>query len=293
LPDGCVVDPMELGKIGVWWSGSWRAASDSSSDTAAELEALGYGALWSSGGFNPGLSNRFERLLSSTKRIVVASGVVNIWRAAPEDIGPAVAELETKFPGRFLLGIGVSHAALIEQYSHPYTRMVEYLDTLDSLRQPVDKERRLLAALGDRMLKLAADRSGGAHPYFVPVEHSARARRMMGQGPLLAPELTVVLEREPTRARELARPFVAGYLGLPNYANNLRSLGFTEDDVADGGSDRLIDAVVAWGGPDAIAQRVHEHHEAGADHVCVQVITEGDAFPIREYRELSSALIER
>jgi probable F420-dependent oxidoreductase len=284
------VERMELGKVGVWWSGSWRTEPGSSPDVAAELEALGYGALWSSGGFNPGLSSRFERLLSSTQRIAVASGVVNIWRAAPEEIGPAVAKLESKFPGRFLLGIGVSHEVLIEQYSHPYTKMVEYLDSLDSLDEPVKKDHRVLAALGDRMLKLAADRSAGAHPYFVPVEHTARARQILGGDALLAPELTVVLERDPERARERARPFVAGYLDLPNYANNLRRLGFTEEDLAGGGNDRVIDAVVAWGDPDSIARRVREHHQAGADHVCVQVISDAEAFPMPEYRELSSVL---
>jgi probable F420-dependent oxidoreductase len=285
------VERMELGKVGVWWSGSWRAEPDSSPDTAAELEALGYGALWSSGGFNPGLSSRFERLLSSTRRIVVASGIVNIWLGLPEEIGPAVAQLESRFPGRFLLGIGVSHQVLIEQYARPYTKMAEYLDSLDSIDEPVRKGRRVLAALGDRMLRLAADRAAGAHPYLVPVEHTARARQVLGEDALLAPELTVVLERDPKKARGRARPFVAGYLGLPNYANNLRALGFTEEDLAGGGNDRVIDAVVAWGDLDAIARRVHEHHQAGADHVCVQVISDLGAFPMREYRELSAVLL--
>jgi probable F420-dependent oxidoreductase len=282
------VERMELGKVGVWWSGSWRTEPGSSPDVAAELEALGYGALWSSGGFNPGLSSRFERLLSSTQRIAVASGIVNIWRGTPEEIGPAVAKLESKFHGRFLLGIGASHDVLVEQYSRPYTKMVEYLDSLDSLDEPVKKDRRVLAALGDRMLKLAADRSAGAHPYLVPVEHTARARKILGEDALLAPEVTVVLERDPTKARERARPVVAGYLDLPNYANNLRKLGFTEEDLAGGGNDRVIDAVVAWGGAESIARRVREHHQAGADHVCVQVISDAEAFPMREYRELSS-----
>jgi probable F420-dependent oxidoreductase len=223
---------------------------------------------------------------------VVASGIVNIWLGRPEEIGPVVAQLESRFEGRFLLGIGVSHEVLIEEYSRPYTKMVEYLDSLDSIDEPVKKDHRVLAALGDRMLRLAADRSAGAHPYLVPVEHTARARQVLGEDALLAPELTVVLERDAKTARERARPFVAGYLGLPNYANNLRALGFTEEDLADGGNDRVIDAVVAWGDPDAVARRVREHHQAGADHVCVQVMSDLEAFPMREYRELSSVLFE-
>lgn len=282
--------PMELGKTGVWWSGSWKVEADPEVEVAAALESLGYGAIWSSGGFNPGLSSRFERLLSATDHVVVASGIVNTWRASPEEIARAVADLEVRYPGRFMLGIGASHAALIESYSRPYSHVVEYLDALDAQPSPVPKERRMLAALGPKMLELAARRSAGAHPYFVPVEHTERARLLMGEGPLLVPEVTVVLERDPSAARELARSFTAGYLSLPNYAGNLRTLGFDADDVSGGGSDRLVDAVVAWGDTNAVASRVREHHEAGADQVCIQVLSRTEGFPLAEYEELASAL---
>ena len=282
---------MELGKVGIWFSGSWRV-KDSPLDVAGEMEALGYSALWSSGRFEPGLSEHFERQLAATTRVVVASGIVSIWPTPPEEIAAAVAALDEYHAGRFLLGLGASHAPVVADYSRPYSKMVGFLDALDSAGPAVAKDRRVLAALGPRMLELAGERSAGAHPYFVPVEHTVRARARLGPGPLLAPEVTVVLERDPTTARALARTFTAGYLGLPNYANNLRTLGFTEDDLAGGGSDRLVDAVVGWGDVDAIAARVREHHEAGADHVCVQVIpaTPG-SFPLAEYRELAAALL--
>ena len=164
---------------------------------ARELETLGYGALWSSGRFDPGLSPHFERLLASTTRVPVARGIVSIWASTPEDVGPAVAELEARFPGRFLLGLGASHAPMVEHYARPYSRLVAYLDALDALDTPVPPDRRVLAALGPRMLELAAARAAGAHPYFVPVEHTARARAILGPGPLLAPEVAVVLEADP------------------------------------------------------------------------------------------------
>jgi len=173
--------------------------------------------------------------------------------------------------------------------------MVRYLDALDALDQPVAAvapDRRVLAALGPRMLELSAERAAGAHPYFVPVEHTARARRLLGQGPLLAPELTAVLEQDPVTARATARTFTSGYLTLPNYTNNLRSFGFDDEDLAGGGSDRLVDAVVAWGDADAVAARVREHHQAGADHVCVQVLSPSNqSFPLAQYRELAAVLL--
>lgn len=282
---------MDLGRVGVWWSASWRA-DDGSTNVAAELEDLGYGALWSSGGFEPGLTERFERLLSATTQMTVASGIVSIWASSPDEIPRAVADLDAQYPGRFVLGLGASHAPIVENYSRPYSHMVGYLDVLDAAGPVVGKDRRVLAALGPRMLELARDRAAGAHPYFVPVEHTARARTILGEGPLLAPEVTVVLDRDPTTARELARTFTAGYLTLPNYANNLRSLGFGDDDLAGGGSDRLVDAVVAWGDVDAVATRIREHHAAGADHVCVQVLPAGDSFPLTAYREMAFALLD-
>jgi probable F420-dependent oxidoreductase len=282
---------MSLGPVGIWWSGAWRLDSDASVDVAAEMEDLGYSALWSSGGFSPGLSTRFERLLSATRHVTVASGIVSVWTAPPDEVSARVAELDATYPGRFLLGLGASHAPVVEGYERPYSHVVDYLDKLDAAGV-VAPDRRILAALGPRMLELARTRAAGVHPYFVPVEHTARARQTLGDGPLLAPEVTVVLESDPSTARDLARTFTTGYLALPNYANNLRTLGFDEDDLAGGGSDRLVDAVVSWGDVDAIAARVRAHHQAGADHVCVQVVSSGrDSFPLAEYRALAPALL--
>ena len=284
---------MELGRIGVWWSGSWRVADDPERNVAAELESLGYGTLWSSGGFDPGLSTRFEKLLAASERATVASGIVSVWAAAAADVGPAVADLEVRFGGRFLLGLGASHSAIVQNYENPYTRVVEFLDALDALDHPIPPERRILAALGPRMLELAAARASGAHPYFVPVEHTARAREVLGRGPLLAPEVAVVLETDRAVALALARQYAAIYLPLPNYADNLRRFGFGDADFENGGSDRLIEAVIPWGDAKTIARRVHEHLDAGADHVCVQAVAGFDGFPLTQYRELAPALLGR
>lgn len=281
---------MELGSVGVWWSGSWRPAGEAQVDVPAELERLGYGTLWSSGGFDPGLAPRFERLLAGTTTAVVASGIASVWLTPAAELADAVAALEEAAPGRFLLGIGASHAPIVEEYHQPYSTMVAYLDALDAAPRPVPRDRRILAALGPRMLELAAERSVGAHPYFVPVEHTARARQVLGTGPLLAPEVTVVLEEDPGQARQAARSFTAGYLALPNYARNLLRLGFDEDDVAGAGSDRLVDAVVAWGSVGDVVARIRAHHDAGADHVCIQVVSSADGFPLDAYRELAAAL---
>jgi probable F420-dependent oxidoreductase len=284
---------VDLGRLGVWWSGSWRIADDASPDVAAALEHLGYTALWSSGRFVPGLSPHFERLLAATTHVAVASGIVSIWSATPDDVAAAVSDLDARYPGRFLLGLGASHAPLVEGYARPYAHMVDYLDALDSDQPAVGRDRRVLAALGPRMLALARERAAGAHPYFVPVEHTARAREALGAGAILAPEVTVVLEDDPATARQLARTFTAGYLTLPNYTNNLRSLGFTDDDLVGGGSDRLVDAVVCWGSLDAVAAHVRRHYDAGADHVCVQVVSGvRESFPLAEYRVLAPALLD-
>jgi probable F420-dependent oxidoreductase len=301
---------MDLGRTGIWWSGSWRDKSGGSAvDVAAELEVLGYTALWSSGRFGPGLSEHFERLLASTNHIAVASGIVSIWHASPAETAAATRDLEDRYPGRFLLGLGASHAAAVDNYSRPYSHMVAYLDSLDDLHTPdgpdgvnspdrgaapSSKSRRVLAALGPRMLELARDRALGAHPYFVTAEHTARARSVLGPNALLAPEVTVVLESDPQKAREMARTFTAGYLGLPNYVRNLRTLGFDDHDVAVPGSDRLVDAIVYWGDVGTITSKVQAHFDAGADHVCIQVVS-GDmgSFPIAEYRELAPALISQ
>jgi len=289
---------VDLGRIGIWCGGPWRVdgRAAEAAEVAAELEQLGYGTLWLSGGFQPGFTSRFRMLLQATSRISVASGILSIWLANPRETAHAVAELQASHPDRFLLGLGVSHAEPVERggqsYTRPYGRMVGYLDELDRQEPPVPADRRVLAALGPRMLALSATRTLGAHPYFVPAERTARAREVLGAGPLLAPEQAVVLETDPARARRVARSHVARYLAAPNYTNNLRSLGYGDDDLAGEGSDRLVDAVVAWGDTAAIARRVREHHQAGADHVCLQVLlSSGDVFPRAEYRTLAEALI--
>jgi probable F420-dependent oxidoreductase len=289
---------MRVGRVGIWAGGPWRLSErmGEAREVAAEVEELGYGALWSSGGFEAGLSDRFAGLLDATRDIVVASGIVSIWHASPPDVAAGFAALEVRHPGRFLLGLGASHASLVERlgqsYARPYRRMVDYLAELDAQAPPVPPGRRVLAALGERMLALAGSRTAGAHPYFVPVEHTARARRLLGPGPVLAPEQAVVLETDAARARDIAREHTEFYLRLPNYANNLRGLGYAEEDLAGGGSDRLVDALVAWGDAAAIGARVAAHHDAGADHVCIQVLTGNpDEFPRAEYRELAAAVL--
>ena len=282
---------MELGRIGVWWSGSWKVAAGAPDSAAPELEALGYTAFWSSGGFATGLASRFGRLLDDTRQVAVLSGIQSIWTTPPDVLAAAVSELETRHPGRFHLGLGVSHAVAVQDYGRPYGHMVDYLDALDAAGAPVAKERRVLAVLRPRMLTLAAERAAGAHPYFAPAEHTARACEVMGPGALVAPEVTVVLDADATEARRTARAFMAGYLDLPNYADNLRSLGYDDGDVVGGGSDRLVDAVVAWGDVDDIAEHVGRQVTAGADHVCIQVVAPHDVFPLDAYRRLAPALL--
>ena len=261
---------------------------------APELESLGYGALWSSGRFDPGLSPHFEKLLASTDHVPVASGIVSIWAGAPEDIGPAVAALEERFPGRFLLGIGASHGVAVGRLLPPL------LEDGGVPRRP-----RRAADAGARRNGGSWPPSGPACsswprpdppapiPYFVPVEHTARARDILGPGPLLAPEVAVVLETDPVRARELARGYASTYLGLPNYTQNLRTFGFGDEDIDGGGSDRLIDAVIPWGDAETIAAAVPAHHDAGADHVCLQVVGDRQAFPLQAYRELARDPLRR
>ncbi len=276
---------MDLGRVGIWFSRTlWEGVPEEEvASTAATVEELGFGALWISAGFGPRLPGPFAACLAATSRLVVATGILSVWHVPAAGLAADAAALESAHPGRLLLGLGASHAPLVEQlgeaYRRPLTKVRDYLDELDDARPPVPAPRRVLAALGPKMLGLARDRTAGAHPYFVPVEHTARARRELGAGPLLAPEQAVVLETDPARARAVARRHTERYLRLANYANNLRTLGFGEDDLAAAGSDRLVDAVVAWGDPERVAARVAEHFAAGADHVCLQVLTDGG--PVR------------
>jgi probable F420-dependent oxidoreductase len=226
----------------------------------------------------------------------VAPGILNIWMHDPQDVAVEHARLVREHDDRFLLGLGIGHAPTVNAkepglYRKPYSKMRSYLDELDAATPPVPGDERILAALKPRMLELSRDRSIGAHPYFVPVAHTAAARETLGAGPVLAPEQAVVLETDPTRARERARRHMERYLRLPNYTGNLLRFGFDEDDIAGTGSDRLVDAIVAWGDETAIAERVRAHHDAGADHVCIQVVgvPEGE-LPLDEWRALAPAL---
>ncbi|MET7382502.1 LLM class F420-dependent oxidoreductase [Streptomyces sp. NPDC005526] len=280
-----------VGRYGVWSVGLRSenpARRGEIEEAAAELESLGYGTVWLGGSSAPANA---APLLAATSRLAVGTSIQSIWQHDAETSAAGFAELEAAHPGRFVLGLGVSHAKLAEQYRRPYSAMVGYLDELD--RAGVPAERRVLAALGPRMLELSRDRAAGAIPYLVTPEHTARAREILGEAPLLAPEFKVVLESDPTRAREVARAYLAMYLALPNYTDNFLRLGFTEDDLLDGGSDRLVDAVFAWGDDGRVRDRVEEFRAAGADHVALQVVTDTtdrDALPRDEWRRLASLL---
>jgi probable F420-dependent oxidoreductase len=278
------------------WSPALRYGDPSEAgDAAAELEALGYTAVWipDVGGelFGP-----LERLLAATDRVIVATGILNLWMHEPAEAARRHHELTAVHGRRFLMGIGVSHQLLIDleeagRYRRPLARMVEFLDGLDAADHPVDAEDRVLAALGPRMLELARDRAAGCHQYLVTPDHTAAARGALGPGKLVAPEQGVVLETDPAEARRVARQHLAAYAVLPNYVNNWKRLGFTDEDVADGCSDRLVDALVAWGDEEAIAGRVAEHRAAGADHVCVQVLAEDPrSITLDGWRRLAPAL---
>jgi probable F420-dependent oxidoreductase len=256
---------IELGTVGVW-----RHPSELTPEMAAEVEALGYGAIWL-GGSPGGDLSVVENVLDETDRIAVATGIVNVWKDDAATIGADYHRITARHPGRFLLGLGIGHPEATQEYQRPYAKLVSYLDELDDLKVPADG--RVLAALGPRVLQLAAERTAGAHPYLVTPEHTRWARQILGEGPLLAPDQKVVLETDPERARAIARPRVEHpYLGLTNYLSNLRRLGFTDADFADGGSDALVDALVVHGDADTLARGVTAHLDAGADHVAVQAL---------------------
>ncbi|WP_055524835.1 LLM class F420-dependent oxidoreductase [Streptomyces graminilatus] len=279
-----------VGRYGIWSFGLRSEAPEGvteRAEAAAELEELGFGAVWLGG--SPEVRHAVP-LIAATSRLVVATGIQSIWQREATEAASAYAELEAAHPGRFLLGLGVSHAGQAERYRRPYASMVEYLDVLDAAGLPA--ERRVLAALGPKMLGLSRDRAVGSHPYLVTPEHTAQARATLGESPLLAPELKVVLETDPDRARTIARGALAIYLTMPNYTNNFLRIGFTEDDIEDGGSDRLVDAVFAWGDEDRIRERIDAFHTAGADHVTLQVVEGGprDVLPRDGWRRLAALL---
>jgi probable F420-dependent oxidoreductase len=269
---------MNLGAIGVWSGTLRRGDRGAITQAAAELEELGYGTIWFPGGEHAGLAEHIDAILKATRRMVVATGIVNIWTHPAAEIAAEHDAITRAYPGRFLLGIGISHQRVVEgagiRYEKPLQKMRSYLDELDAAPTPVPIDQRILASLGPLSLKIARERSRGTHPYFVPVEHTRIARETLGTGKIVAPEQMVVLATDPASARAIARPSMDRYLHAPNYTNNLLRLGFTEDDFANGGSDRVVDAIVAWGDPPRIMQRIREQHSAGADHVCIQALTE-------------------
>lgn len=281
-----------VGRYGIWNSGLRSDDPELAgeiAEAAAELDELGFGAIWLGGSSSVGHA---ARVLDATSRITVANGILSIWQHEADGVAAATAEVEAAHPGRFLLGLGVSHAQLADQYRRPYAAMVAYLDALDAAPAAVPAGRRVLAALGPKMLELSRDRAGGAHPYLVTPEHTEQARALLGEGPLLAPELKVILEKDPAVAREAARATLAIYLSMPNYTNSFLRLGFEEADFAGGGSDRLIDTLFAWGDDDQIRQRIGSFLTAGADHVALQIVTtEGRALLHRpEWRRLAEVL---
>lgn len=291
---------LSLKRIGIWTGAFEPQPARKVQETVAELEELGYGAVWFSEAFGRETFTQSALLLAGSTRIVVANGIANIYGRDPFTMASGQKTLSEAYPSRYLLGLGVSHVPLVEQlrrhkYAKPIETMRAYLDAMDAAPYasvPPAATSRVLAALGPRMLELAAKRSDGAHSYNVPPEHTAQARELMGAGLLLCVEQAVVLETDATKARQIARGFLNVYLGLPNYTNNFLRLGFTEEDIKDGGSDHLIDAIVAWGDAKAIQSRVQAHQAAGADHVCIQALSaDTKALPLREWRELAGALI--
>jgi probable F420-dependent oxidoreductase len=281
-----------IGRVGVWLSGAARGAVEA----ATTVQRLGYRALWI-GGSNrdAGAFADLGAFLGATGGLVVATGIADIWAWDPAALEGTVAALDSAHPGRFLLGLGVSHPQTVAGYRRPLSAMRDFLDGLDRAAAAGGRRPpfRVLAALRQKMLELSRDRAGGAHPYFTTPQHTAFARRVLGAAPLLAPEQAVVLETDPVQARAIARRYMeTPYLSLTNYLSSLRELGFGERDFAGGGSDRLVDAIVAWGSPDAIAARVREHLEAGADHVAIQPLDEERGLALDQLRSLAPALLD-
>ena len=286
-----------LSGTGIWSSTLRYGEAAEAATLAAELEGLGYTALWipDVGG---DLWSPLANLLQATTTATIATGILNVWMHTPEETAEEHARLTAHHGKRLLCGLGISHRPLIDHvnepgtYQKPLATMATYLDGLDAAETPLAVEDRMLAALGPKMLELARVRTAGTHPYLVTPELTKAARAGIGPDGLVASEQGVVLETDPAKAREIARLHLKTYLGLPNYANNWKRQGFTDADIADGGSDRLVDALVVWGDEAMIAARVQEHRDAGANHVCIQVLTQDPrAFPVDEWRRLAPALV--
>ncbi|UGS37031.1 TIGR03620 family F420-dependent LLM class oxidoreductase [Capillimicrobium parvum] len=277
---------MDLTKFGIWTT--YRAIGEEHAGEAAKLvEDLGYGTFWLGG--SPRLP-AVRPLLEATDRLIAATGIVNVWAYEPADLAAEHAELTRDFPGRVLTGIGIGHPEATSDYTRPLTTMREFFDGIDAAAAPIPREERCAAALGPKMLDLSAERSLGTHPYFTPVEHTRYARERLGPDALVAPELACVVDTDRERGLATARKYAALYLGLRNYTGNLKNFGFTDADIADGGSERLIDAVVPQGSARQIAEVVQAHLDAGADHVCLQPLGER-GIPHQGWTELAAALI--
>lgn len=280
------------------WAASLRYGDQAeSADAVAELESLGYSAAWipDVGGE---LFPAVENLLRATTTLTVATGILNLWMHTPDETAAEHARMTTEYGDRFMVGIGVSHARRIDlegpgRYAKPLSKMIEFLDGLDAAATPLSPHRRMLAALGPKMLELAGERTAGSHPYLVTPEHTAGARAALGPDKIVASEQAVLLDTNPATARETARLHLSGYIGLPNYTNNWKRIGFTDDDLADGGSNRLVDAFVAWGDEQTIVDRIQAHRDAGADHVCIQALSaERTTQPLEQWRALAPALVD-
>lgn len=283
-----------LGRIGIWsslWSLALRsgdpAQTGAAADAASEVEALGYGTIWL--GSSPQVEFT-DPVLDATERVTVATGITPIWDQDAATVAAQYAALNERHPGRLLVGLGVSHGELKPAYRHPYAAMQRYLSALDAASQPVPADRRILAALGPKMLTLSRNRALGAHPYLVTVDQVAQQRAILGPDAVLAPEFKVVLDPDLDRARSVARGFLGRYLGMANYLASLRRDGFSDDDFRNGGSDRLLDAVFAMGGGDAVAARIGALFDAGADHVAIQAVTDPPTAPQAVWRELAGLL---
>ncbi len=289
---------IDLGPVGIWSRQLRYGDPAEALDAAAELDELGYGALWIPDVGGPVLETA-RALLRASRRAVVATGILNIWMHEPGEVARDHATLDRDHPGRFLLGLGVGHAPVIDaiepgRYRRPLATMRAYLDALDAAAPADSRPARVLAALAPRMVALAGARTLGVHPYLVPPEHTSQLRAALGPDRIVAPALSVVLDDDRVRARDVARRDLAGYLALPNYTNAWRRLGFADGDLSSGGSDRLVEALYALGPLDAVAGRLAEHRAAGADHVCVRVVTghpdDAERLPRQEWRELAALL---
>jgi len=286
---------MDLSGVGVWSSQLRYSDPGEAAESAAELEELGFEALWMPDAGGP-VMDSVENLLASTKRTVIATGILNLWMHEPSDVAVKHAALTAAHGDRFLLGIGASNASLVDsltpgRFGKPLAATRAFLDALDAAEQPVPVESRVLAALGPKMLELAATRTRGVHPYLSTPDQTHQAREAVGDGALLLPEQTVILTDDRAEARAIGTDWLLTYLAFPNYANRMVRSGFTQDEVAIL-SDRVFDAIIAWGDEDAVVKRVNEQRAAGADHVCIQVLTADQAeFPRDQWRRLAAALL--